>query len=283
MANETRVRADFVSGTVDDNPLTAGATTLTSTELADLPAISSSEHAVIVLDPDGTQEIVYVTAHTASATTATILRGQEGTTAVSHAQNTSWVHGPVASDYSPWDLAVDESGTSIANWTSVAGTWAADAGGYIKQTDTTNAYRGLRLTADVVAGPGLVVEAEVRFPSSASTLRRAMFGLSVSGSVSATSDPWVGLQEGTTEGYVFQRGDQDAVILTATINEDTWYTVRVEQVGLLHSLSVDGTYVGAYRITPGQSLVAANRLMLVSYSGEVDFRNVRAWRQIPPS
>jgi len=63
--------------------------------LANLPAVTATGHAVIVIE----SEIMYVTAHTASATTATILRAQEGTAAASHALNTAWVHGAVVSDY----------------------------------------------------------------------------------------------------------------------------------------------------------------------------------------
>lgn len=102
MANEERVRGNFIAGTVDNNPLASDGTTLNADELADLEAISATEHAVIVLDPDGSgngPEIVYVTAHTAAATSATIVRAREGTTAVEHAAATEWVHGPVASDW----------------------------------------------------------------------------------------------------------------------------------------------------------------------------------------
>ena len=104
MAPVIRDKSNFVSGTVDDNPLASGGTTLTSTELADLAAISSPTIAVIILDADGSAgdpEIVHVTAHTGSATTATITRAREGTSAREHVQNTDWTHGPTASDFTP--------------------------------------------------------------------------------------------------------------------------------------------------------------------------------------
>lgn len=104
MANETRVRANFLSGVVDDNPLTVGATTLTSSSLASFPVINTTNHAMIVLDPNGTAgtpEIVMVTAHGAGATTATIVRAQEGTTARQHNQTIPWVHSALASDLAP--------------------------------------------------------------------------------------------------------------------------------------------------------------------------------------
>jgi hypothetical protein len=102
VSNELRVRQNFIGGLVEDNPLASGGTTLTSAALSALVAIGSTQHAVIVLDPDGVAgapEIVYVTAHTGSATTATILRGQEGTTARAHVQDTPWVHGPTVRDH----------------------------------------------------------------------------------------------------------------------------------------------------------------------------------------
>lgn len=97
-----RIKTGFVSGVIDDNPLLIGATTLTATELGDLPEIASPDIAAIVLDPAGTAgapEIVHVTAHTAAATTATIVRAREGTTAREHLQSVPWVHGPTVEDF----------------------------------------------------------------------------------------------------------------------------------------------------------------------------------------
>lgn len=101
----SRVRTDFVRGTVDDAPLTDVAVTLNSTELADLPAIAGGDVAVIVIDPEGTPEIVHVSAHVAAATSATILRGQEGTAALEHVAGTVWKHGPTAEDFDSAPIA----------------------------------------------------------------------------------------------------------------------------------------------------------------------------------
>lgn len=100
MPSGPRIRTNNVFGTVTDNPLTAGATTLNSAGLADLAAVSSA-HAVIVLDPlrsAGAPEIAVVTAHTASATSATVTRGAFGTTARQHAAGVLWVHAPTIDD-----------------------------------------------------------------------------------------------------------------------------------------------------------------------------------------
>ena len=97
-----RLRSNNVFGTVDNNPLAAGGTSLSADELANLVAVTGTDTAVITLDPNrvnGAPEIVYVTAHSASATTATILRGQEGTAARAHPQGTFWVHAATRVDF----------------------------------------------------------------------------------------------------------------------------------------------------------------------------------------
>ena len=99
MANEIRTRANFKSGTIVGT-ISAGATTFVSDKLTGLAAISATEHAVLVLNPTGTSpEIVYVSAHTASSSTATIIRGREGSTATEQGNGATWIHVPTAYDY----------------------------------------------------------------------------------------------------------------------------------------------------------------------------------------
>lgn len=114
MANEKRSRTNNVGGLIEDNPLTNVATTLTSAALSALPVIDTTNHAVIVLDPDGLEgapEIVYVTAHTSGATTATIARAQEGSSALQHSVDVPWVHTPTVLDF------------GNAAWTTYVPTW----------------------------------------------------------------------------------------------------------------------------------------------------------------
>lgn len=111
----TRVRTNNVFGTTTDNPLTAGATTMNSAGLANLAAVSSAE-AIIVLDPNrvnGAPEIVVVTAHTGSATSATIVRGQFGTSAREHPSGTEWVHGPITTNATTYVTAADDQGDFV--------------------------------------------------------------------------------------------------------------------------------------------------------------------------
>lgn len=87
MAATNRLFVDFVSG-VTSAALSSGGTTISGAFLANLPKVADPDFIALVLDPEsvgGNPEIVWVTAHAAGATTATIQRGREGTSARSHA------------------------------------------------------------------------------------------------------------------------------------------------------------------------------------------------------
>lgn len=133
MANELRKRQISIGGLVEDNPLTSGATTLTSASLAAVNSgVASDEHMAIVLDPDGMDgapEVAYVTALTALAGSATVARGQEGTSARAHAKGTPWVHAPTVRDVVRTASYAHVVGTSLA---LTSASWAnlSTEGGY---------------------------------------------------------------------------------------------------------------------------------------------------------
>lgn len=117
MANEIRLRSNNQFGTITDNPLTVGATSITSAAFTSLPTVDTTNHLLLTLDPNetgGAAEIVKVTAHTAASDTVTVVRAQEGTSARSHVQGTTWMHAPVASDFVPF--YDDSSGVGQGVW-----------------------------------------------------------------------------------------------------------------------------------------------------------------------
>lgn len=97
------IRADAVAGALSA-ALTTAATTMESDGLADLPEVSSPDIAKVVLYRRAltgrvtAYEVVHVTAHTAGATTATILRAQEGTSALSWIVSDRWDHAPTVEE-----------------------------------------------------------------------------------------------------------------------------------------------------------------------------------------
>lgn len=106
----TRVRANYVFGETDAL-LGSGDTSLSSPALARLPVVTSPDVAAVTLhDPEtGDFEIVHVTDHADSATTATILRAQEDTTAAEWPSGTAWLHGPTVADFGDY-IAVVQHG-----------------------------------------------------------------------------------------------------------------------------------------------------------------------------
>ena len=88
--------SNLTSGTVT---LTSNGTTATFASAPGFPTIAAPDIAVIIVEPDtANEEVIYVTAFTASGTTATVTRAQEGTSSIAHS-SVAWVHGPTASDY----------------------------------------------------------------------------------------------------------------------------------------------------------------------------------------
>lgn len=155
MANELRVRQNFLGGLVEDNPLAIGATSMTSPGFGAMVAVGSTQHLPIVLDPDGVfgePEIVYVTAHTAGTLTATIQRAREGTVARQHNRDTPWLHGGVISDIE-------------GAWTAYTPTWTSSPtnptigngvllGRYFKLGRTVSISITLQFGSTTTAGSG---------------------------------------------------------------------------------------------------------------------------------
>lgn len=102
MSNELRLRSNFMSGAITDNPLAIGDGTMHSAELADFPIVTSTDHAAVSLDPlarNGEPEIVWIISHTSGATDADIVRGQENSVERDHPVNTTWSHAPTKRDF----------------------------------------------------------------------------------------------------------------------------------------------------------------------------------------
>jgi hypothetical protein len=77
----------------------------------DVPTLAAGGYFPLsILDADGLcAEVVYVTAYTAAATTATILRGRERSAGVAHDSGATFVHGPTALDNVDAEQFVKES------------------------------------------------------------------------------------------------------------------------------------------------------------------------------
>ena len=109
-----RLYADFIDGTLSVAP-TDSVTTLEAAVFADLPVVAGSDTLLLTIDPRGeagAPELVRVTAHTAAATTVTVTRGVDGTTARSHLLAVRVIGAWAASDAGQLR---DDLGTHVAS------------------------------------------------------------------------------------------------------------------------------------------------------------------------
>jgi len=121
-----RIWSNFAEGT-PSVALSNSDTTLQAAFLANVPVVTGPDIMVLVLDPEAEEngpEVVHVTAHSASSTSATILRAQEGTTAVSHSTSVKVSHTITEAVVEDWesdiatlqsDLDTHEGGTATAD------------------------------------------------------------------------------------------------------------------------------------------------------------------------
>jgi len=99
MANELRVRQQGLAGVLSAI-LAQSVTTMQSARLANLGVIDTTNHAVFTLyDENLNYEVVRVTAHTAAATSATIVSVAGTRPAAGWPTGTKWKHGPVLDDF----------------------------------------------------------------------------------------------------------------------------------------------------------------------------------------
>jgi hypothetical protein len=115
-----RLRANFLTGSLTNNPLTSAATQIAAAELSKAPVVTAPNILPISLDPDGLNgapEIVWVTDHASLATVATVLREQEGTFAREHPAGTPWGNNLTAVDINELYAAVG----TIPNYLPLAG------------------------------------------------------------------------------------------------------------------------------------------------------------------
>ncbi len=135
MATTNRLFQDFISFTVDTDP-GSGGLSLSGPGLADLLVVADPDFIALTLDPEevnGDAEIIWVSAHTSAATTATIVRGQEGTTGRAHPIGTVVVAGVTADglgeflrDFVGVRVGRVTSAFSIASGSDISVEWNAE-------------------------------------------------------------------------------------------------------------------------------------------------------------
>lgn len=143
---------NFLSGTLDST-LLSGGNGITSSELSDMVVVTGGDTMTLVLDPlgaSGDPEVVTVTTHTASSSSATVTRAQEGTTARQHNAGTAWVASSVTKGLIEAFPAANVAAGSFATGDYIFPATGTVDGGLLVGTAFTG-YVGLK-TANQVLG-----------------------------------------------------------------------------------------------------------------------------------
>lgn len=171
--------------------------------------ITGSDYFMLsILDSAGhVAEIVKVTAYTSGGTTATVTRGEEGTSGVSHSSGAKVVHAPTNQDMAPLDF--DKARRTAGNLTLTASGW--------KDVGTGNIAD---LVLDAAAGDEIEVQICARVTKSsagttfcvldAHTIVSGSAVNSVAGEVAATSTSvshvgWATGNLSTTDQYLVSK------------------------------------------------------------------------------
>lgn len=149
--------SNFQSGTITDNPLSNVATTVNSSAFASLPAVTAPDTMWLVLDPNGVNgapEIVQITAHTAAATSVTVVRAQQSTSARSHPVNSAWTVAVTKSDLDelPFRKLTSTGDTLYASAANTASRLAIGATGTVLKSNGSTPSWGAVTSADIQDG-----------------------------------------------------------------------------------------------------------------------------------
>lgn len=176
-----------------------------------------------------------------------------------------------------WVQDASEDGSSFANFTAAAGTWAS-SGGIIQQTDTASAVRRAKHNTKFLIGLPLIIEVEVKIVSiGAGGTYHAGLQIGFDGSSAGSLSAYI--ERGA--GKVSIDADSTTALgnWSTTINLDTWYKLRVLAIGHLATLLLDGTIMGTAKLD-GFLVSGTNTgdfVGLHSYSCSARWRNFKLW------
>lgn len=286
-----RIRADYVFGSIDA-ALAAGDTSLSSPALARLPVVSGGDVAAVTLHDSetGAYEIVHVTSHAAAATTATILRGREGSTARAWVSGAAWDHGATAMDMTLMgDLFRGEWAAPTATVADYGFQSEISADFALSKTGdaavlpalSTVAASGVSGTPDGWTGAVALANVDVH-ESNVSILTLDLATLGIEGITKVRS--WIGRTGGSNSQYTQTRVRKNGVDVANLGGQQAWQLVEFDATSTDviawhgaggHAAVGGGTSSTAY--VTGVEIVASTTVDPYS-AGEYVIHNRRVWR-----
>lgn len=186
-----------------------------------------------------------------------------------------------------WTQDVNEDGTSFANFTGATGTWASN-GTIIQQTDSTSGTKFARHSTARVTGNVLIVQCDVRSPSSGQVggSNESLGIMLRTASGGSSGAPIFGLRwDSGASGRAYWEANASSLKGTSsmTLNRDTWYTLRVVAADGVISGYVDGTLKGSYTIGAPDAADVSYVGMITQWQLKGDFRNFKVWSLTLPA
>lgn len=217
--------------------LTAGGTTITFASAPTFTTLAADERIRLIIE----NEVLYLTAYTAGATTGTVLRGQEGTTDATHVITTPWLHGPTIYDFEKPRVRATRAADlalSANTWTSVAWT-AEDYDTHAMHDLVTNNDR-LTIVRDGIyrVSAGIQISGNIIIG-----MRLKMNGSLGLGGVGIPSLPWLQCGAGNPQGLAFST----LLALEAT----NYLTLEANAIGGAQNLESEYSYFEAEFVTDG--------------------------------
>lgn len=223
MAVNFRQPLDYTFGTLS-LAAAIGDTTINSSAFASLPngVFTATQYLPIVLHNPaaGTHEVVWVTAHTGSATSVTVVRGKESTSAQAWPSGTQWICAPTAARdglglYTSTQVTnmtdahvgqrVLETDTGLPKAYASTGVWAADIGQCLPgEVGTITGGGSVPTNATVLSRMGCVIGAAVSSGSVTVTFAKPFPGGFIGGLAGVSDhnlwDGYIAVDTGTTTG-----------------------------------------------------------------------------------
>lgn len=221
---------------------------------------------------------------TGANTAARLAIGANATVLTSNGTTASWA-APAAG--SPWTLAVDEDGTSFANWANDISThWSSDATTFLSNPGTGNTGKA-RYTAALLGAP-CRMDCEVFFDSTGtSQAGGSTFTIGLGSSANPSNGPVGGLRmvsnnpAANGQAYIEKQGTTPYNGTTSTFALDTWLTLSVVMSGSVISVSKGGTVIWTFK-PDLPAVTTVDSLLMVNYQSKVKVRNVKVYQLTAP-
>lgn len=191
--------------------------------------------------------------------------------------------GATGASGTPFTLTLNESGSSLANWTQAVGTWTVVSSEFEVTTPATTVDR-LRLTSPI-AQSAIVYEGQFKMFSGTGHGADNRMGLEFNMSGTSTVGCLVTLRgtgalnpSSTGTIYTEEPGGVTAgPTFTFHFNLDQFYTIRAVAIGNVMDIYIDGTYQCTHARQPISGATEHGFIGVYAYNCKIHAKNIKMY------